>query len=425
MRLSISSSPRFDPEPPPQGPVPPMSPTAKMSPVPPSNTPQPSLVSRFFALRFPFLPRPLRPFSPVLVLLAAGVAGVLLLGGKGQPVSEDKGDGLKRVQILSVKPAPMSLPRSLPGTLRARVESDLGFRVGGKIAERKVQAGDRVKAGTVLASLDATDFRLNRESAEAEVKAATSSARQQELDFARISELRSRGFSTAQSEEKARAGLDEARGRMERAKRQLELATNNEAYAQLKADADGIVAGIFAEAGQVVAAGQAVARIARDGEREAQVAVPEQDLTFVRDARAEVTLWSEPGKGYAARLRELSPNADASTRTFNARYSVSGLSPDAPLGMTVTLSLADPNVKDGVRVPLSAVFNQGSGPEVFVLDGTENILKRKKIALLGYDARHALVSEGLAAGDRVITLGVHTLREGQKVVPLPETQIGG
>lgn len=388
-------------------------------------SPQPSLLSRFFGLRFSFLPRPLRRLSPVLVLLAGAGVGIFALGSKAKKVEEDKGDGLKRVQILSVKPAPVSLPRSLPGTLRARVESDIGFRVGGKIAERKVQAGDRVKAGTVLATLDSTDFRLNRESAEAEVKAATSSARQQELDFARIAELRSRGFSTAQAEDKARAGLDEARGRLERAKRQLELAGNNEAYAQLKADADGIVAGIFAEAGQVVASGQSIVRIARDGEREALVAVPEQDLTFVRDARAEVTLWSEPGRAYGARLRELSPNADASTRTFLARYTVSGLSSDAPLGMTVTLSLADPKVKTGVRVPLSAVINEGSGPTVFVLDGAENILKRKKIALLGYDARHALVSDGLAEGDRVITLGVHTLREGQKVVPLPETAIGG
>ena len=356
----------------------------------------------------------------MVVLAAAGFA----FGRGGAKKVEDKGDGLKRVQVITVKPAPVVAPRTLSGTLRARIETDVGFRVTGKIAERKVQLGDRVKAGTVLALLDAGDFRLNREAAEAELKAATSIYTQQELDFARVTELRARGFSTAQAAEAKRAALDEARGRLERAKRQAELAANNEAYTRLTADADGIVAGVFAEAGQVVAAGQPVLRLARDGEREAQVAVPEQDLEFVRKAEASVALWSEPDRRFKARLRELSPNADPTTRTFLARYSVEGLSPEAPLGMTVTLSLADPETRNGVRVPLSALVNEGSGPEVFVLAGAENQLERRKVVLIGYDARDALIASGLKDGERVVTLGVHTLRIGEKVVPLPELARG-
>jgi RND family efflux transporter MFP subunit len=379
-----------------------------------------SLPSRFFALRFGFLPAPLRPLSPVLVLLL--VAGVAVFALRGAPKKqEDKGDGLKRVQIMRVQIAPIDQPRTLVGTLRARVESDLGFRVAGKIAERRVQAGEAVKAGQVLAVLDATDFRLSRESAEAELAAARSSAKQQELDFARISELRTRGFATQQAEDKQRAALDEARGRLERATKQVQLAANSQGYAELKADANGIVSGLFAEAGQVVAAGQSVVRLARDGEREALVAVPEQDIAFVREARGSVTLWSEAGKVYGASLRELSPNADTATRTFLARYSVQGLAPDAPLGMTVTLTLAGREAKSGMRVPLSALLNEGGGPEVFVLSGEGNTLSRKKVTLIGYDGRDALIASGLENGERVVTLGVHTLKAGDKVVPLPET----
>lgn len=388
------------------------------------STPKPSLIARFAGLRFGFLPEKLRPFSPLILLVAVlAVAGFVF--GRGAPKKvEDKGDGLKRVQIISVKSGPVVAPRTLSGTLRARIETDIGFRVGGKIAERKVQAGDRVKAGAMLALLDAGDFRLNREAAEAELKAATSSYNQQELDFARVNELRARGFSTAQAAEAKRAAFDEARGRLERAKRQAELAANNEAYTRLTADADGIVAGVFAEAGQVVAAGQPVLRIARDGEREAQVAVPEQDLDFVRKAGASVALWSDPDKRYVAKLRELSPNADPGTRTFLARYAFEGLSHEAPLGMTVTLSLSNPETRNGVRVPLSALLNEGGGPEVYVLTGAENQLERRKVVLIGYDARDALIASGLKEGDRVVTLGVHTLRTGEKVVPLPELARG-
>jgi RND family efflux transporter MFP subunit len=380
-----------------------------------------TLPSRFAALRFGFLPERLRPLSPLLLALALIAALFVAFGRGGAKKVEDTGDGLRRVQFQTVRSAPVASARTLVGTLRARVETDMGFRVAGKIAERKVQAGDHVKAGTVLAVLDATDFRLARESAEAELNAARSTARQQELDFARVKELRARGYSTAQAEEKARAALDEVRGRLERAKRQAEIAGNNQAYAELKADADGVVSAVMAEAGQVVAAGQTILRIARDGEREAQVAVPEQDLDFVRKAGASMSLWSDKARSYKASLRELSPNADAATRTFMARYAVQGLAADAPLGQTVNLSLAVQDIKNGIRVPLSAVLNEGGGAQVYVLTGSDNLLTRKTVSILAYDGRDALVGSGLEDGDRVVTLGVHTLRTGEKVVPLPET----
>lgn len=355
-----------------------------------------------------------------LVVLAAtlGLAGAgwaLASKPKEEPGKAASADALARpVQVVAAKFEPASQPRVLVGTLRARVESDRSFRVAGKIARRRAEAGTRVKAGDVLARLDETDLRLSREAAEAELAAARSSERQARLDRDRIGELRAKGWSTEQAFDRQKAVLDEATGRVQRAERQVELAQNSQSYTELKAEEDGTVIAVIAEAGQVVAAGQPVFRIAQDGDREVLVAVPEQDMVLAREAAASVTLWSDPGRSHQAKLRELSPNADSATRTFLARYTISGLAPDAPLGMTATLELARRDIAPVMRLPLSSVLNQGAGNEVFVLDKASGMLARKAVRVISFDAETALVAEGLNEGDLVVTLGVHTLREGLK-----------
>lgn len=328
------------------------------------------------------------------------------------------------VLVQKVALAPAKAPRILVGTLRARIEGDQGFRIGGKIARREVQLGDRVKAGSVLASLDETDLNLQRESALAELAAARSVEKQAEIERDRISALRKQGWSTDQALDRQKSVMDEAIGRRSRAERQVELATNAQSYSQLVAENDGIVIAVFAEAGQVVAAGQAIVRIARDGDREAQVAIPEQDLDEARSDRAEVALWSEPGKLYSAKLRELSPNADPATRTFQARFLVEDLAPDAPLGMTVTLRLSDTSRERVARVPISAIFNQGAGTEVFVLAGDGQTLEKRPVTVIGYDSHEALVSAGLSEADQVVTLGIHKLRDGQRVRTVSNARLG-
>lgn len=372
--------------------------------------------------KFSLSKRQLLPLTLVL-LAGVGIAG-WTLSGKGKDKAEAATDGAKPVQVQTVKLAPLAQPKLLVGTIRARVESDHGFRVAGKIAERKVQTGDRVKAGAVLAALDATDFRLTREQAEAELAAARSSARQAELELSRITDLRTKGWSTDQALDRQKATYDEAVGRVRRAERQVELAANSQSYAELRAETDGIIISVLAEAGQVVGAGQAIVRIARDGDREAQIAVPEQDLAFAREAKAEAVLWSEPGKSYQANLRELSPNADPATRTFQARYTIAGLAPDSPLGMTATLTLARDRGGKVARIPLAAVMNEGNGTEVYVFDAGSGELRRKAVKVATYEARQAIVTEGLAEGDVIVTLGTHALRVGQKVRPLPEAKQG-
>ncbi|MCA0400189.1 MAG: efflux RND transporter periplasmic adaptor subunit [Proteobacteria bacterium] len=359
----------------------------------------------------------------VLALAGAGAASWALSAGKPPQATANKETSLLRpVQTHVVKIEPLVQPRLLVGTLRARIEADQGFRLAGKIAERKVQAGDRVKAGTVLATLDGTDLRLNRETTEAELAAARAAARQAELERERIAELRQKGWSTDQAFDRQKAALEEATGRLKRAERQVELAANALSYAELRAENDGIVTAVFAEAGQVISAGQPILRIARDGDREAQVSIPEQDLERARNSKAQVSLWSEPGKTYSAELRELSPNADPATRTFLARYSVKGLAADAPLGMTASLTLASDASGKVARVPLSAILNQGNGDQVFVVNTADSTLALKTVKVLSFDAREAIVTEGLDEGDRVVTLGIHVVRAGQKVRVLAEAK---
>lgn len=363
----------------------------------------------------------------VLVLGAAGAAGWAFADrGKAgtEPAQSAAAEApVRPVQVRKVTFTDLAPPRVLVGTLRARVETDRGFRVAGKIARRAVETGSRVKAGDLLATLDETDFRLQRESAEAELAAARSAARQALLERDRIAELRAKGWSTEQAADRQRATVDEANGRVARAERQVELARNAQSYAELRAEADGTVIAVTAEAGQVVPAGQPVFRIAQDGDREALVAIPEQDIALAREAGAEVTLWSDPGRKYKAHLRELSPSADAATRTFSARFILEGIAADAPLGMTATLDLTPKSAGKIARVPLSAVLNEGRGTEVFVLDAKTGLLARKPVSVSAYESRDALVTGGLTEGDLVVTLGIHTLREGQPVRALAEARL--
>ena len=246
--------------------------------------------------------------------------------------------------------------RTFVGTVRPRIETDLGFRIGGKVARRLVTTGDQVEAGQALAILDETDLRLQREQAEAEVRAATASLAQAEAELNRVSTLRKEGWSTATAHDRQKAATEEARSRLLRAERALFLAQNALSYATLLADADGVVTGTQIEAGQVVAAGQPAIRLARTEEKEALVAMPESLLEYLRGGSASVTLWATAGKRYTATLRELSPSADPATRTYLARYTIQNAGPEVQLGMTATVTVGAPAGERVARLPLSALF---------------------------------------------------------------------
>jgi len=310
------------------------------------------------------------------------------------------------VQVQRVVFAPADENREFAGVVRARYETDLGFRVAGKIVARLINVGDRVRAGDVVARLDPRDLQLQVESADAELTAATSNLAQ--------AAARTRGYAAVADYERKKAAKDEAEGRMERAQRALDLAQNQLAYADLKADADGVITATLAESGQVVALGQAIARLAHRGEMEAVVALPETRLSEARQSDASVRLWSDPNRRFSARLRELSPQADTATRTYAARFTIENPDDTVALGMTATVVLSRPADTMVAKVPLAAILNRGTGPTVYRVDDA-GVLERRSVMVSSFNEVAALVTSGLEDGDQIVTLGVQMLEAGQKV----------
>jgi len=349
------------------------------------------------------------------LLLAALVGGCD--SGIGKERAADQAPD-RPVLVAPVQYQSISQARSLAATIRPRTESDLVFRVNGKVARRLVQNGDRVSKGQALLALDTNDLELQLEQAEAEVRAATTSLTQADADEVRATTLNKDGWSTAAALDKARSAAAEARGRLVRAQRAVELARNARSYATLEADADGVITATPVEPGQVVAAGQPVVRLAHTGEFEALVALPETFVERARDATGSLTLWSVPGRNYDVKLRELSPAADGATRTYAARYSI--LNPDGAvrLGMsaTLTLTLSEGESARAVRLPLTAVFNHGRGPCVWVVDN-DGRLTARDVTISRYEGKNVLIASGVSDGENVVTLGVEKLDAGLAARP--------
>jgi RND family efflux transporter MFP subunit len=344
--------------------------------------------------------------------LLALVAALLLAGCQAETAPVAKTERPVQVQRINFENGASA--REFVGIVRARHETDLAFRVSGKVVARLVNVGDRVRAGDVIARLDPQDLRLQVESAEAELAAATSALAQAAADLDRYTTLKARGFAAIAEYDRKKAANDEADGRLARARRALDLARNQLAYAELKADADGVITATHVEPGQVVAIGQAVAQLAHRGEKEAVVALPETWLGEVRESRASVRLWSDAGRKFEARLRELSPQADAATRTYAARFTIADADDTVAFGMTATVTLTRDAETRVAKLPLSAVLNRGAGPSVYVVNES-GALTLRPVTIAAFDADKAMVSSGIDDGDRVVTLGVQKLEAGLRV----------
>jgi RND family efflux transporter MFP subunit len=318
------------------------------------------------------------------------------------------------VQVQSVAFQAEDAARDFVGVVRARYETDLGFRVGGKMVARLVNLGDRVHAGDVIARLDPEDLRLQVESAEAELAAASTNLTQTSADFERYETLKTRGYASIADYDRKTAAKGEAESRLARAKRALDLARNQLDYAELKAGADGVITATLAEPGQVVALGQPVVKLAHRGEKEAVVALPENWLSKAREAKATVTLWSDNGHHYAARLRELSPQADQATRTYAAKFTILDPDDSVALGMTATVSLKPAGDALVAKLPLSAVLSRGSGASVYVVSQAGELTLRP-VTVASFNEDDALITGGISAGEKVVTLGVQKLEPGLKV----------
>jgi len=298
--------------------------------------------------------------------------------------------------------------RSYSGEVRARIETTLGFRVAGKIVERRAELGQAVKAGQVLARLDPTDAGLQLTQAEAQRALAAA-------DVARYRDLKAKNYISA-------SALDARETAFKAAEAQAQLAKNQASYTTLVADRSGVIGQVLAEPGQVVSVGQAVFRLAPDGEREIAIALPENEVTsFKLGQTAEVTFWAAVGatsgatKALTGRVREISPVADPVTRTYAARVSLKDADPLLPLGMSATVRF--PSGAPGAAnlvVPLTAIFQQGKQPAVWKV-GADGTVSLQAVTVSAYTDAGAVVSGGLAGGEQIVAAGVNLLTAGEKV----------
>ncbi|WP_349656835.1 efflux RND transporter periplasmic adaptor subunit [Xanthomonas sp. 10-10] len=334
-------------------------------------------------------------------------------GGKAQP---DPRTATPLVRVATVGDA-SSAARSFSGTVAARVQSDLGFRVAGKVSERLVDAGQRVKRGQPLLRIDPVDLQLAARAQQDAVAAARARALQTTEDEARYRDLRGTGAISASAYDQIKAAADAAKAQLSAAQAQADVARNANRYTDLLADADGVVMETLVEPGQVVAAGQPVVRLAHAGPREAVIQLPETLRPQVGSV-AQAILFGNAAVSVPATLRQLSESADRLTRTFEARYVLDGALAQAPLGTTVSIRIPDgtaAGTQAGLQVPLAALFDAGKGPGVWVIAGNPAKVRWWPVTVLGLDDDHANVAGKLARGERIVALGAHLLRDGEQV----------
>ncbi len=343
--------------------------------------------------------------TTIALLLAMGLAACDGTQAETTPVA-------RLVRVIEVGAADASSQR-YTGVVRARIESDLGFRVGGKISERLVDVGQTVNRGQPLMRIDPADLALGTTRASERLAEAEAAATRAAADEERLRSLVETGAVSRQAYDMALATARSTAAGVAGARAAAQEAANQRSYATLLADADGVVMEVMAQPGQVVSMGTSVVRLGRAGTREALVSVPE-DVRATLPQTAEASLYSDPSNLFPASLRELSATADPLTRTFAARYSLAGQGASAPLGSTVTVQVRS-DAGGGMAVPLSALRETGTGAGVWVVAADGRVrLRQVRVAKLGEEDA-VLVNGALRPGERVVALGAHLLREGEAV----------
>lgn len=348
------------------------------------------------------------------LLLTLSAALVLTACARVEPAP----DPVRAVRTTTVAPQSAGGSWEYAAEVRARTESRLGFRVGGKIVRRNADLGDTVKAGQVLASLDAQDLRLGQDAARAALVAAQANFDQTAADLKRFRELRDQGFISSAELERRDTALKAAQAQLDQARAQSSVQGNQAGYATLVADASGVITGVDAEPGMVVAAGTPVVRLAHDGPRDVVFSVPEDKAELVRAlagqaGRFKVRLWGAAGDTLPATIREIAAAADPVTRTFLVKADV-GKAP-VRLGQTATVVVEAPAVAAVTKLPLSALKEEQGRSVVWVVDKSSMTVQTQPVQIAGADGNEAVVTSGVQPGQVVVTAGVHVLTPGQKV----------
>ncbi|MBH9553114.1 efflux RND transporter periplasmic adaptor subunit [Inhella gelatinilytica] len=345
----------------------------------------------------------------------AGAALLMLAACKG-PAPEAAPERAVRTLVVQATEAGRAL--EFAAEVRARTESRLAFRVPGKVAERTVSLGDRVKAGQVLARLDPQDLALAAEAAQAGWRAAQAQREQSAADLKRYRSLKEQGFISGAELERREVAFQAAQSQFDQAVAQTTAQRNQADYAALKADAPGVITSVDVEPGMVVSAGLPVLRLAHLGPRDAVFSIPEHQVGAFREWAAapgalSVRLWGQP-EPLKARLRELAESADPVTRTFVAKVDL-GDDASLKLGQTATVTLQLPKRSGVMLVPMTAVLEVQGKPQVWVLDPTSLKVQLQPVVVGDAAGNELVITAGLKSGQEVVTAGVHALTPGQKV----------
>ena len=343
--------------------------------------------------------------------LSASTLLCLVLASCSRPV--EKVEEIRPVRAMVVAAGTGKTIIELAGEIQPRYESQLGFRVGGKLIARKVEVGTLVKRGQVLMQLDPLDLQLAQSQAKAAVSATESTLALAKADLDRYRELRQKNFVSQALLDAKEAAYKSAVASHEQANAGLKVQANQSSYSTLYADADGVITAVQAEVGQVVAAGTPVVKLARTAEKEVRVSIPEDQIEVLRQVTdLAVKTWANSNVAISGRLRELSPIADPATRTYTAKISLPRAGPEIRLGMTATVQFAV-SALPGIHLPMTALVNSKEGTAVWVVES--GVVKLVPVQVASATGTDVLIAQGLSAGQSVVTAGVNQLRPGQKV----------
>lgn len=329
-------------------------------------------------------------------------------------------DEVRPVRAVTLAAGSVETRAAFSGDVRPRYESRLGFRVGGKISARKVDVGTLVERGTLLMQLDPQDLRLGQAQARATLRAAETNLELAQAELKRYQNLRAQNFVSQAVLDEKRAAARSSQSTVESARAALREQSNQAGYAALVSDVDGVVTAISAEVGQVVAAGTPVVQVARTDEKEVVIGVPEDQVGDLRKVgEVRVKLWADPDRSIPGRIREVSPMADAATRTYTVKVALPPRADvrldDVRLGMTAVVELVQRAGKNdtALRVPLSALYQDKGVTSVWVIEN--GAVRLVPVQVGGVSGNEVVLAGGVQAGQTVVTAGVNLLKNGQKV----------
>ncbi len=355
-----------------------------------------------------FPPNKLRPIPAVL----AAASVLALLSACSKPA--EKAEDIRPVRAIVLASSDIDVNAEFSGEVRPRVESRLGFRVGGKIVSRKVDVGTLVKHGQVLMQLDPQDLKLSEAQALAGLRAAETNRDLARAELKRYQELRSKNFVSQAVLDAKDSAYKAAQANVDAAQAAYRGQSNQAGYASLLSDVDGVVTAVDAEVGQVVAPGTQVVRVARSGEKEVVIGLPEDKVDVLRRvADVQVRLWAHPKDVVAGKIREISPVADPSTRTYTVKVSIPDSLAEAKLGMTAVVQFSSRTATPQIKVPLTALYYEKKITSVWVVDG--GTVKLVPVLVAGTAGNDIVLGGGVKPGQTVVTAGVNLLKPGQKV----------